>query len=189
MEVASPQPLVVSGRSALSRTAMCLRMMFKPDTPSLTSGHRAATLILGIGNILLRDEGVGVHVIEAMRGRSLPESIELLDGGTSGIDLLEHIADRRKVVVVDAVDTHHKPGTILHFSAADLIARTDDSVSLHEFGLVECLTAAKNLGCEPQEVTIIGVQPKEVSHGLDLSDEVAAVLPKVIDLALAEVQT
>ena len=64
--------------------------------------QRAPILILGIGNILLRDEGVGVRVVEALRGRALPDTVELVDGGTGGADLLEVVADRRVVIVVDA---------------------------------------------------------------------------------------
>jgi hydrogenase maturation protease len=146
------------------------------------------TLVLGIGNILLRDEGVGVRVIEAMRHLPLPEGIELLDGGTSGADLVDAVADRTKVIVIDAVRTDRKPGTILRFSADDLVREAEGTLSLHEFGLLETLTAARLLACAPKQVVIFGIQPKEIGTGLELSAEVAEVLPEVIELVLAEAQ-
>lgn len=146
------------------------------------------TLVLGIGNILMRDEGVGVRVIEAMRDLPMPADVELLDGGTSGVDLVDEVADRTKVIVIDAVKTDGKPGTTFRFGAADLIRDTERALSLHEFGLLETLMAAEHLGCAPKEVVIFGIQPKEVSVGLELSAEVAEALPKVIELVLAEAE-
>ncbi len=146
------------------------------------------TLVLGIGNILMRDEGVGVRVIEAMRNLPMPADVELLDGGTSGVDLVDEVADRTKVIVIDAVKTDGKPGTVFRFGTADLIRDTERALSLHEFGLLDTLMSAEHLGCAPKEVVIFGIQPKEVSVGLELSAEVAETLPKVIELVLAEAE-
>lgn len=146
------------------------------------------TLILGIGNILLRDEGVGVRVIEAMQQIPLPEGVEILDGGTSGVDLVDEVAGRDKLIVIDAVKTDLAPGTVLRFGLDTLVAKVDDMVSLHEFGLVETINAAKCLGCMPRQVVIFGVAPADTSPGLALSDAVTSVLPKIIQLALAEAE-
>jgi len=146
------------------------------------------TLVVGIGNILMRDEGVGVRVIEAMRDLPMPADIELLDGGTSGVDLVDEVADRTKVIVIDAVKTDGKPGTAFRFGPADLLRDTEGTLSLHEFGLLDTLMTAEHLGCAPKEVVIFGIQPKEVSVGLELSAEVAEALPKVIELVLAEAE-
>jgi hydrogenase maturation protease len=146
----------------------------------------APTLILGIGNILLRDEGIGVRVVEAMRGLPLPKDVEILDGGTSGLRLIDAIADRRKLIVIDAVMTEAPPAAVLRLTGEDLAARTGQTHSPHEFGLLETLTAARHLGVAPREVIIYGVQPKDVGQGLELSPEVAAVVPKIIELVLNE---
>lgn len=143
-------------------------------------------LILGIGNILLRDEGVGVRAIEALSAQALPAGTLALDGGTSGADLVDEIADRDRLIVIDAVKTDQPPGTILRFGPAELEAKADHMVSLHEFGLVETLTAARCLGCAPKEVVIFGVAPKDISPGLSLSAEIAALLPRLVELVLAE---
>ncbi len=147
----------------------------------------APILVLGIGNILLRDEGVGVRVIEALADASLPAGVETLDGGTSGADLLDAIADRRRLIVVDAVDAKAAPGSVLRFTPDELAADDTRTVSLHEFGLLETLAAARRLGCAPAEVVILGVQPKVVAAGLELSAEVAAAVPGVIERVRAEI--
>ncbi len=143
---------------------------------------RPPILILGIGNILLRDEGVGVRVIEAMGDMTLPPEVELVDGGTAGADLLDVIADRRKVIVIDAMNADVEPGTILRLGVEDLAAPASPDVSLHEIGLLESLSMARHLGCAPQEVVIFGVRPAEVRPGDTLSDSLVAALPRIIAL-------
>jgi len=147
-------------------------------------------LVLGIGNILLKDEGVGVHVVKAMaeQAESPAQDVEFVDGGTFGPDLIDIIANRRKVIVVDAVQAEGKPGTVLRFGDKDLAPKTDVSVSLHEVGLLETLRMAKHLGCAPQEVVILGIIPKDISPGLEMTEEVAAVVPKVIALVREELR-
>jgi len=149
-------------------------------------------LVLGIGNILLKDEGVGVHAVReltarAERGRpTLPDDVELYDGGTFGIDLLDTIANRRKVIVIDAVRADAAPGTVLRFTAADLVRPGRPDLSLHQVGLFETLAMARQLGCAPEEVVIFGIVPMALEPGLELSPQVAAVVPRVVDLVLAE---
>jgi hydrogenase maturation protease len=149
----------------------------------------APVLILGIGNILLRDEGVGVRVIEAMHKldpAALPADIEVVDGGTSGADLVDVLADRRKVIVIDAVDIDAAPGTVVRFTGDDLLAEAVALVSLHQLGLIDSLRMTRQLGCAPAEVIIFGVRPGDFSPGLELTAPVAAVIPRLIDLVLAE---
>ena len=153
--------------------------------------HRTPTrpcpiLVLGVGNILLRDEGVGVRVVEAMEQLALPPGVELLDGATAGLDLLDALADRGKVIVIDAVEGDSKPGTVLRLTPEDLVPRDAQSISLHEIGVLETLSAAKQLGIAPQEVIIFGVKPHEVGCGLDLSPEMARLVPEIVALVLAE---
>ena len=143
-------------------------------------------LILGIGNILLRDEGVGVRAVEALRERALPPGVEAMDGGTSGVDLVDEIADRRKLIVIDAASTDAPPGTVLRFGFDDLLPDGDQPMSLHEFGLLDTLVTARTLGCLPAEIVIYGVQPQDVSPGLELSPTIATMLPKLLDEILAE---
>jgi hydrogenase maturation protease len=150
-------------------------------------------LVLGIGNILLKDEGVGVHVIKNMaqsaeRGDPALQGIDIVDGGTFGPNLIDVIAHRRKVVIVDAVQAEGEPGTVLRFGPEDLAARTEAGVSLHQVGLPETLIMAERLGCAPRDVTIFGVIPQDISPGLELTEAVEAAVPKVVELIKAELR-
>jgi len=148
--------------------------------------HVKPILVMGIGNILLRDEGLGVRAVEAMQQCNLPEGVELLDAGTAGADLIDLVADRRKVIVIDAVDGQSAPGTILRLRAEDLLPPEGAAISLHQLGLVESLAMVRQLGCAPQEVVVFGVQPASMDAGLELSPEVAEAIPRVIEAVLEE---
>jgi hydrogenase maturation protease len=149
---------------------------------------RRPVLVLGIGNILLRDEGVGVRVIEQMQNMPLPDDVELVDGGTAGADLLDVLAERRKVIVIDAVQADCEPGTVIRFSADELTKPDGVGMSLHELGLGQALEMTKQLGCEPKEVVVFGIKPRNMSCGLELSEEITASVSKVVDLVLAEIK-
>jgi len=144
-------------------------------------------LILGVGNILLSDEGVGVRVIEAMRDVKLPDNVELMDGGTGAFDLFDVIADRDKVIFIDAVKGGGEPGAVYCFNPADIREQRQCLTSVHQVSLMDTLTMARLTGCSPREVLIFGIEPKEMVWGLDLSPEVAAVVPHVIELVLSEI--
>jgi hydrogenase maturation protease len=149
---------------------------------------RPPVLVLGIGDILLRDKGIGVRIIEALREFVLPDTIELVDGGTAGAGLLDVVSDRRKIVVIDAMDVDLEPGTILRLGLEDLAAPTSP-VSLHEVGLVETFAMARRLGSAPQEVVVFGIAPKEIRPCDRLSDVLAARVPTIVRQVLAELLT
>lgn len=151
------------------------------DTPP-----RPPVLVVGLGNILLSDEGVGVRVIEAMQPLDLPTEVELLDGGTAALDVLELIKGRRKVIFIDAVKGGGSPGTLYCFRPEDITAQKQVSTSLHQIGLMEMLPLAELSGQPPREIVILGVEPAKLSAGLELSDEVAKVIPRLIELVRQE---
>ena len=155
----------------------------------MSTDNRCPILVLGIGNILLRDEGVGVRVIEHMQEIRLPDNVELVDGGTGGADLLEVLAERQKVIVVDAVQADCDPGVVIRFTEEDLVRSDQASMSLHEIGLAESLIMTRQLNCAPKEVVILGIKPKNIECGLELSKEVMASVPKVIELILSEINS
>ena len=148
---------------------------------------KAPILILGIGNILLRDEGVGVHTVRAMESTPLPDGVELLDGGTAGADLLDSISERDKLIVVDALDADVPPGTILRLAPEDLAADPSNSMSLHEFGIAATLRMARGLNCGPCQVTILAIKPQDTRCGLELSPEMRQWLPRIVEAVLREI--
>ena len=143
------------------------------------------TLIVGIGNLLCRDEGVGVHVIHEMQSTQLPGHIELLDIGTSTMDLISYLEGVKKLIVIDAMKAGGTPGTIYKCGPEDLLPKGEGSVSLHDIGVVETLTMAKKMGMEMNTV-IIGVEPKVWDWGMELSEEVKDRIPSIIEAVLKE---
>lgn len=146
-------------------------------------------LVLGVGNVLLHDEGVGVRVIERLQARYVfPENVELMDGGTLGVRLLDPIVQAQYVIVVDAVRNGEPPGTLYYLDADFLAKRLAIKNSIHQADMVETLAYAEMLGKRPQTV-IIGVEPEDISPwGLELTETVAARLPEMCQRVLDEIR-
>jgi hydrogenase maturation protease len=136
-------------------------------------------LIIGVGNVILRDEGIGVHAVRELEKLPLPPQVEVIDGGTATMELLSVIRDAERIIVIDALKGGEEPGTIYRICPDDLAGETDQTLSLHQVGLLEVLGMARQLGGSP-EVVIIGVEPKEITWGLELTPEVACKLPAVV---------
>jgi len=145
-------------------------------------------LVLGVGNTLLKDEGVGVHVARRLLTMDLPDNVEVLEGGVLGLDLLDHLEEREKVVVVDAVDGGDEPGTIHRLTRADIEeGKTRCHMSLHEIDLPQVFATADMMGIKIDPV-IIGIEPKVIDIGYDeLTPEVEAAIPEAIAMVLKEI--
>jgi hydrogenase maturation protease len=142
--------------------------------------------VLGIGNILLQDEGFGVRVVEELQRRyCFPDNIQVLDGGTLGLELLRFITGTNKLLVIDAIDGGEVPGTFYRFAGSEVEVYFQDKVSLHELGIKDVLASLELLEKTVEEVIIIGVEPAVLELGLELSATVAAT----VDRALSEVIT
>jgi hydrogenase maturation protease len=163
-------------------------MLAQPKQHAETQTQRRPTLVLGLGNILLRDEGVGVRVVEAMQTLDLPAGVELFDGATAGFDLIEALADRQRVIVIDAIAGDAEPGTVLRLTAADLAPAEHGGMSLHELGFVQTLGLARQLGVAPPEIVIFGIKPLRLDPGLELSPTIAAIVPEVVRQVVAELE-
>ncbi len=147
---------------------------------------RIPILILGVGNNIQMDDGIGVHVIEEMKNHPLPDNVELFDGGTAGYDLLGVIAEREKIIVIDAVKGEHPPGTLYKFSPEEVpIENRYDS--LHQLGIIEALKLAGLQNKAPDQTVIIGVEPEKIDWGLYLTPVVKEKIPKIIDVVMDEV--
>src|SRR5512147_954276 len=131
------------------------------------------TVIIGVGNLLLKDEGVGVHAVRELRQKALPAGVEVLDGGVAGIGLLDFFPGAQKLVLIDAADMNLAPGTVVRFTPEEIRSLPGGpKFSAHDVGLLEVLELASALGQSPPEVVVIGVQPGEISWGTDLTPEV-----------------
>jgi hydrogenase maturation protease len=129
--------------------------------------------VIGLGNILLGDEGVGVHAVEALKRKyDFPEEVRLLDGGTLGLDLLHLIEGMDGVLFIDAVDLKESPGTIAVIEGEDIPSFLEPKLSLHHVGLADLLFASSFLGTRPAEIALVGIQPETLDIGLELSKTV-----------------
>ncbi len=151
-------------------------------------GQRSEILILGIGNILLADDGVGIRVIERLRGVPLPGGVEVVDGGTSGADLVDILAERRKAIVIDAIDVGAQPGTIMRFAGDSWTEHASHAISLHEVGLGQTMSMVKLLGVAPREIVVFGIQIQCLEPSLELSQPVEKAIGSVVQQVLAEIE-
>ena len=146
------------------------------------------TLVLGLGNILLGDEGVGVRVVERLLEQyDFPEGVRVMDGGTLGLDLLPYVEDASRLLVVDAVQARKPPGTLVRMTGDEIPVFLDASkVSPHQEGLQDLLAVAVLKGYLPGEVVLWGVQVESLGVGLDLSEAVAGQVEALAGKVLAE---
>jgi len=143
-------------------------------------------VIIGIGNILKSDDGIGVHAVRYLQDR-LPQDVTLVEGGVYSPDLLTFLEDCRKVIFIDGLDAQEEPGAIYRFSPREVKRDTSSPpLSLHDFGLYDLITSAELLDQCPEEITIIGVQIKSLETGMELSGELRGTLPEIHRLVMEE---
>lgn len=147
----------------------------------------AGDLILGVGNLLLTDEGLGIHAVRKLLDHpDLPENVEVVDGGTAGLGLLYHLEGVRRLVIVDAVETGGPPGTLVRLTGDKIPAYMALKLSPHEITLPDFLAAAKLRDLYPEEVIVWGMQPASLEVGIDLSPALEEKLDELVDNVLAE---
>ena len=146
------------------------------------------TLVLGLGNILLRDEGVGVRVVERLLEQyDFPEGVRVMDGGTLGLDLLPFLEEASRLLVIDAVQARKPPGTLVRLVGDEIPIFLDASkVSPHQEGLQDLLAVAVLKGYLPEEVVFWGAQITSLGVGLDLSEAVAEQVDALAEKVLTE---
>jgi len=152
---------------------------------SSASRNKPRVVVVGIGNLLLKDEGIGVHVAQALERISLPNAFEVIDGGTSP-DILPLLEGVDKLIIVDAAQGGGQPGDIYRFTIDRLSLEDSISTSVHQIGLMETIMMTMALGIAPEETVIIGVEPKEIDWGLDLSPELENKIPEIIAMVHEE---
>jgi hydrogenase maturation protease len=145
------------------------------------------TLVLGVGNLLLSDEGVGLRVAERlMASFELPPTVRVLDGGTLGMDLLYHLEGITNLLVIDAVETGKEPGTLIRLENDQVPAFLSIKISPHQIGVPDMLFAAKLKEMYPENVVLLGVQPADLGVGLELSPEVGEQVDVLVEQAIEQ---
>jgi hydrogenase maturation protease len=141
-----------------------------------------------VGNLLLSDEGVGVHVAQQMMTMDWPPEVHVVDGGTDGFGLAHVILQADRMILIDAVKGGGTPGSIYRFDIKDCPPYPDIfKTSVHQISILEVINLSGLIGSTPQ-TTIIGVEPMSLEMGMQLSPEVKAKIPKVIQMIREEVE-
>jgi len=143
--------------------------------------------IIGIGNILRKDDGIGVHVINELEKEGLTSTIQLVDGGTSTLDMLGYFLDYERIIVVDCLKAGYEPGTIYKIKAEDIKNYKKESLSIHDVQILDVVKMANMMERFPS-VVIFGIEPKEIEFDLEMSDVMKSKIPEVIKLIKKELE-
>ncbi len=146
----------------------------------------SATVVIGVGNTILSDEGVGVHAARLLESDPrVPAGVTILDGGTLGLELIPYASDARRVLILDAMNSGNAPGTLARMTGRDLLGTTAGR-SVHQLGVADLIAALFLVSSDPQEIVVLGVQPAHTDWGTTLSPEVEAALVPLVDAAVAQ---
>jgi hydrogenase maturation protease len=146
-------------------------------------------VVLGVGNTLLQDEGIGVRAVEALQARYvLPPEVTVVDGGTAGMELLESLEDLDKLIIVDCVRVGQPPATVIRRIDDEVPAFFRTKISPHQIGVSDVLAALALRERFPKRLALIGIQPMSLETGTELTPEVAATLPDVLAMTVEELR-
>lgn len=160
-------------------------MNMKQDMQRLFMPPRVT--VLGVGNVILRDEGFGVRVAEHLQAHyQFPEEVQILDGGTLGMELLEFLTGTQCLLILDSIDGNQPAGTLFRFENDDVLEHFQEKLSAHEVGIQDVLASLKTTGKSIPQVVVLGAQPYEIGAGVGLSPEMTALLPRIEQQALQE---
>lgn len=144
-------------------------------------------VVLGVGNTILADEGMGVRVVEAFeRDYALPENVVAIDGGTAGMELLEELSHLDFLLVVDAIAAGKPPGTLVKLAGDEVPVFFRRNLSPHGIGLSDVLASLEFMGAEPKETVILGAQPVSMELSTELTPAIAARVPELVAQVVAE---
>lgn len=168
--------------------------MRKATTPSAADSKGGETIspqkivILGVGNLLLSDEGVGVHVANELMKMDLPPGVSVVEGGTDGFGLLNVITEADRLIVIDSVKGGADPGSIYRFDIDDIRnCPSGFKTSVHQIGILEVVNLSGLIGKTPH-TTVIGIEPKSLEMRMELSPEIKAKVPRIIELIFDELE-
>ena len=155
------------------------------DLSSLYDDGNNEIVLLGVGNILLTDEGLGVHVVKDLKESfSFTPAITIVDGGTMGMELLTYMRGMKKILLIDAINGGESPGTVYEFPHKELEQYFTEHISVHEVGMQDILRI-RAIQEEPlEDAVVIGVEPESLEIGFEPSEVVQQALLEVKDRVL-----
>ncbi|MBI5096512.1 MAG: hydrogenase maturation protease [Nitrospirae bacterium] len=148
--------------------------------------NKESLLVIGLGNLLMGDDGAGIYIIQELQRRRLPDHVDLIDGGTAGVGLVDILSSYRRVIVIDAIaDQGSGPSDIRLFSPDDLILREGEGdYSIHDVELTSILSLMKSLDMVIPDITIMGIPAVTMTPGMGLSEVCRRFIPEGIALIM-----
>lgn len=144
-------------------------------------------VVLGIGNTILTDEAAGVRAVEALeQAYRMPDNVLVIDGGTSGMEMIEDLSDLDFLIVIDVVKTGAAAGTVVKIAGKEIPIFFRNKLSPHQIGLPDVLASLELLDAIPKEIMVLGVEPISLELGMDMTPTVAARVPQLVEMAVAE---
>lgn len=143
--------------------------------------------VIGIGNILLRDDGIGIHTINELIKEDAICDASFIDGGTSTFDLLSYFIENNEIIIIDSLKGGHDPGTIYKITPEELGSFIKTNSSLHDVQVLDIIKQANLIGYFPK-VTIIGIEPEEIFYDMELSFTIKNELPSIIKIVKEEIK-
>jgi hydrogenase maturation protease len=137
----------------------------------------------------MEDEGIGVHVVNKLeKDFEFSPSIQLIDGGVTGTDLLPYLEENDRVIIVDAVNFGQEPGFIGSVENDDILTRLTTKMSLHHLGITDVLSSLKLLGTGPDELYLVGIQPASITLKMEMSELIAKRMNRIIEVVLLKLE-
>jgi hydrogenase maturation protease len=151
-------------------------------------GSASRIVVVGIGNTIRTDDGVGVHALERLRrDPRLPADITFVDGGTLGLELLAYVSDSTHLLLLDAIDVGERPGTMIRMTQEELRG-LPCAASVHQVGLADLLATLPLVSTAPRETVLLGLQPANTDWGTSLSPQVGASLASLVEAAVTQLE-
>jgi hydrogenase maturation protease len=144
-------------------------------------------LVLGVGNILLMDEGIGVHAVHELMKETWPADVDFIDGGTFTQDIFYLFQEYEIILVLDIVKAGKEPGTIYRLDESDLRKDESQTLSLHDIDLLDSLSMTELMGHKP-ELHVLGIEPKDLGWDMELTPTLKKLFPQYLEIARQEIQ-
>lgn len=150
-------------------------------------GSETNIAILGVGNLLMKDEGIGVHIVQLLeKNYTFDPEVEIIDGGTSGSELYGFFDKHDKMIIVDAVNFGKEAGFIGTIENDDILSQLNTKLSMHNLGLTDVLSHVKLLDIEPSEICLVGIQPELIEYGMELSKTISDKMNRILEVIFSK---
>ncbi len=150
-------------------------------------GDGKSLLVLGLGNVLCGDDGLGVAAVKEIHRRyEIPEGVQVLDGGTLGLSLLSYFEADQEVILVDAISTDHEAGAFVRLEGDDVAPAVRNSLSVHQIGVADLIDATRLIDVYPRRLILLGLVPETLDLGIEMSPPVQAAMPLLLARIIEE---